>query len=428
MEGRKRVLIITYYWPPSGGSGVQRWLKFARYLPEYGIDPVIYTPSDPEPDVFDDSLMHDVPSGITVVKQPIGEPGQWLKRWQRRSSGSSAGEAAKPGLIMSWVRGNLFIPDPRVGWVKPSVAFLSGFLQREAIDTVITTGPPHSMHLIGLGLKKKEPGLRWIADFRDPWTTWGALDKFRLGARAQQRHLELEREVVSTADEVVTISPFYVRQFGQRFQRTVRLVTNGFDAEDFRDFRPETTERFVIRHVGIVHPEADLEPFLRVFGNWAQDHPQSELVFTGRVPAALRERVNRDPLLNRCTSFGTTVPHAELMSLYAQSAALLLVLSGYRDAEGFLPGKLFEYLATGLPVISCGPPDGDASALLTACRWPGMSAPSDEAGIRAQLDRAWHDWRSDNRRTPLSAEAMRWSRQALAGTYADLLFSLSKAH
>jgi len=419
---RQRILIITYYWPPSGGSGVQRWLKFARYLPGHGIDPVIYTPANPEADVFDESLLKDVPGGIRVVKQPIREPGQLIGAFRKLFGQKKASSgASRPGGMMSWIRGNLFIPDPRVGWVKPSVKFLEDFLQREPIDIVITTGPPHSMHLIGLQLKRQIPSLKWIADFRDPWTTWGALEKFRLGDRARRRHLELEREVVMTADEVVTISPFYVKQFSERFGRNITLLTNGYDEEDFRGFQVQHTSDFILRHVGIVHPELRLDPFFRVFRDWAANKPEVRLVFTGRVPDDVWQSVESDSLLRERIVFESSVPHTELLLKYAHSSALLLLLNGYRDAEGFLPGKLFEYLATGLPVVSSGPPAGDASALLTACGHSPLCAADDEAGMRLQLEQAYAAWKSGEAIHSLSDASSVWTRQEVTRKLADWL-------
>src|SRR5687768_9770887 len=173
----KKVLIITYYWPPSGGSGVQRWLKFVKYLRDYGWEPIVYTPSNPESPVNDDSLAKDIPSGITILKTEIREPYGLYKRFigRKKDEKISAGfltEKKKPKFaerIAVWVRGNFFIPDARKWWIKPSISFLSDYLTKNKVDAIVSTGPPHSMHLIAMGVKKKT-GIKWLADFRDPWT------------------------------------------------------------------------------------------------------------------------------------------------------------------------------------------------------------------------------------------------------------------
>ena len=157
----KDILIITYYWPPSGGSGVQRWLKFVKYLPANGFTPYVFTPSNPDFPLRDPSLLEDVPSEAEVIHFPIWEPYRLLDRVRRlfgKSGAPAASSAAEPGRLTAWLRGNFFIPDPRVFWVRPSVAFLRDFIRDRNIRTVITTGPPHSVHLIGLRLKSIQIG------------------------------------------------------------------------------------------------------------------------------------------------------------------------------------------------------------------------------------------------------------------------------
>ena len=174
----KRVLIITYYWPPSGGSGVQRWLKMSKYLPEYGWQPVIYTTENAEYPIVDPSLEKDVSPEAEVIRRPITEPYTFYKKFLgiKQEETVKVGftqeekkkKSWKSGLSM-WIRGNLFIPDARRWWVKPSVKYLKKYLQEHPVDAIISTGPPHSMHLIAMKLKEAT-GLPWIADFRDPWT------------------------------------------------------------------------------------------------------------------------------------------------------------------------------------------------------------------------------------------------------------------
>src|SRR5690606_24179404 len=185
----KKVLIITYYWPPSGGSGVQRWLKFAKYLPSYGWEPHVFTPENPSFGVRDPSLQRDVPPEAEVIHFPIWEPYDFFHRiaaWtgSKKNAGATAlapaGSKSFFGKLSTWIRGNFFVPDPRIFWVRPSAKFLPDYLKDNGIQTIITTGPPHSVHLIGLKLKEKLPHLRWLADFRDPWSEWGMWDSLRV--------------------------------------------------------------------------------------------------------------------------------------------------------------------------------------------------------------------------------------------------------
>lgn len=376
-EKGKKVLIITYYWPPSGGSGVQRWLKFVKYLPHFRWLPYVFTPQNPTFEVRDESLLKDVPGEAEILHFPIWEPYNFFFRLsrlfgsQRSARPTELVSAKKKGVfqtVSTWIRGNLLIPDPRIFWVKPSVKFLQDFIHDNAIENIITTGPPHSIHLIGLGLKRKNPSLRWLVDFRDPWSEWGFLDTIMAGKWARTYHKRLESEVLSKADEIITITPFYVRRFEVLSKRKVNLLTNGFDEDDFRDFGYQKSDRFMIRHVGIVNEKCDPRPFLRALGQAAEDSPEFSqkvsLEFIGEVHWQVRELIVGDEVLNRITTVTGNIPHEQLIKLYGSSSLLVLILTGYKDAEGFLPGKLFEYLATGIPVLGVGPAQGDAATLI----------------------------------------------------------------
>lgn len=212
----KRVLIITYYWPPSAGSGVQRWLKFSKYLPEFGWQPVIFTPENPDFSLQDESLKQEVDKHTEVLKFPIWEPYHLFRTLKKQGPKDTASilEYKDPGLLDQlavWLRGNLLIPDPRLFWIKPSVKFLEGIWEQNDFKAIITTGPPHSMHLLGRNLKRKT-GIPWLADFRDPWSTWEFLDTLKLSGFARKKHQKLERSVFEEADRLVTISPTFQKE------------------------------------------------------------------------------------------------------------------------------------------------------------------------------------------------------------------------
>jgi glycosyltransferase involved in cell wall biosynthesis len=430
----KKVLIITYYWPPSGGSGVQRWLKFAKYLPTYGWTPYIFTPENPSFDIKDQSLLNDVPADVEVIHFPIWEPYSLFLSLSRLFGGT--GSATATALvkvkkqssfqkISTWIRGNFFIPDPRKFWVNPSVKFLSSFLTDNKINTIITTGPPHSLHLIGLKLKKKNPALTWIADFRDPWSEWGLLDSLAVGARARQRHVELERQVLANADEIVTITPFYARRFSALSNKTVTLLTNGFDESDFEKMTFEKSSAFTIRHVGIVNEKCDPRPFMNsVADAMAANKNLAEKIrieFVGEVHQDFQQFVRDNSALNAVTFFPGNVPHKELMKIYGTSSLLLLVLTGYKNAEGYMPGKLFEYIATGLPIMAIGPEDGDAAALLNETSSGIMIDGDRKDEIELRLIDEFQRWSAGIQRRNISASALKYSRKAVAGELVKLL-------
>ncbi|HMK06024.1 MAG TPA: hypothetical protein VK476_00755, partial [Flavobacterium sp.] len=175
----KKVLIITYYFPPAGGPGVQRWLKFIKYLPDFDIQPIVYVPENPTYPIIDAQLMSEISDKAIVLKTKIFEPYGLASIFSKNktkkiSSGIIPSMRRQTSIdkFLLWVRGNLFIPDARVFWVKPSVAYLKKYISENNIDIIITSGPPHSLHLIGMKLKNVM-NVKWIADFRDPWTTIG---------------------------------------------------------------------------------------------------------------------------------------------------------------------------------------------------------------------------------------------------------------
>ena len=433
MDERK-VLVITYYWPPSGGSGVQRWLKFVKYLPKFGVTPIVFTPENPAFDIKDASLERDVPPEAEIIRFPIWEPYEAFFTISRLFGGKKStkptdlvGAGGQKGWFhkfSTWLRGNLLIPDPRVFWIKPSVRILQDIIRDNEIQTIITTGPPHSIHLIGLRLKKKIPSIRWLADFRDPWSEWGFLDTLMVGPIARGFHRRLEKKVLTQADIVTTITPFYVRSFEKLAGRKVELLTNGYDEDDFARLAPERTSRFVIRHVGIVNEKCDPRPFMQALKlAMAENDSLAELItldFVGEVHPAFRAYVENDPELKRVTTFTPSVPHKQLIDLYNHSSLLLLVLEGYKDAEGYMPGKLFEYIATGLPILGVGPEEGDASELMKSTGKGRMISGISVSQLSAFIAKCFMEWRnpSEKKFTYLQQD---YSRRAITAKLVDLL-------
>lgn len=423
----KKVMVITYYWPPSGGSGVQRWLKFVKYLPQFGWQPYVFTPENPSFDLKDESLFKDIPAEAEVLHFPIWEPYGVFNKLSGGGLKVNANSAPKADSLFSkisiWVRGNLFIPDPRMFWVRPSVKFLDDFLREKKIRHIITTGPPHSIHLIGLGLKKRNPSLKWIADFRDPWSEWGFLDTLKLTQFARRRHQQLEKKVLTTADKVTTITPFYVRHFERLGGRKVNLLTNGYDEEDFQDFTIERTDRFVIRHVGIVNEKCNPIPFMEAVAALCDQYPEFkhavQVDFVGQVNTHFARYVDEHTVLKTITKLTPTIPHKEVVKLYGKSALLLLVLTGYKDAQGYMPGKLFEYLATGLPVLGVGPEQGDAADLMRQAGWGIMVDSYNQDEIKAALEKHFRNWQSQ--RQLHNSGNMSFSRKSITRKLADVL-------
>lgn len=428
----KKVLIVTYYWPPSGGSGVQRWLKFAKYLDKAGWETFVLTPENPSFSISDPSLLKDVPPNTDILRLPIWEPYDAFYKlsglFGRKKPGAtdmiSTGNRSMFQKISSWVRGNFFIPDPRVFWVKPASSFLSDFIKSNNIDKIITTGPPHSIHLIGLKLKKKFPALKWVADFRDPWSEWDLLDTLSLSGAARKKHQKLEREVLHYADRVITIAPYHVKRFEALSGRVVDLVTNGFDTDDFAKVVRVRTEKFTIRHTGVVDELRDPRPFMLSLKKFLEStaNVPIEVEFIGNVNSSFKEFVRNDEVLSLITKFTNTIPHKELLQLYGKTDLLLLVLAHTALAPGNLPGKFFEYLASGIPIIAIGPVDGDAAEVLEKSKAGEIFSRENDVAMVEMLSRHYNLWKSGG--SVSTTDASLFTREKLTDKLIGILESL----
>ena len=243
----KKILIVTYYWPPFSGSGVQRWLKFAKYLPSFNWQPFIYTPKNPYIKSNDFSLMNDIPKDVQIWKTKIWEPYKlrnlfFKKKLPNQSEGIISNQKTYKNRILNWIRGNFFIPDPKVFWVKPSVKFLINKIKENNISHIITTGPPHSMHLIGLMLKEHFPHLKWIVDFRDPWTDYDMLEDFYLTESSTKKHHKLEKCVIQNADVILSVSETWCEKLKKMGASKIYLLTNGYDSSDFTSTKKNNAE------------------------------------------------------------------------------------------------------------------------------------------------------------------------------------------
>ena len=374
----KKVLIISYYWPPCGGAGVQRWVKFAKYLPQFGWEPTVYTPENPEMPVLDHSLEKDV-ENVKTLKQPIWEPYSLYKKFtgQNKDTKIQTGflsEKKKPAItekISVWLRGNLFIPDARKFWIKPSVGFLTKYLRDNPVDVIVSTGPPHSMHLIALGIKEKI-NIPWLADFRDPWTNIDYYKDLLLSGWADRLHHKLERDVLKTADKVITVSHHWSNDLEKIRNKKVDVITNGFDENDFNlPIEIKTDNSFTIAHVGSLF--IDRNPYLlwdaiaELCGEVSGFKKTLKLKFVGKTDYEVLDYLDKIHL-TACVEKINYLSHDEIIKIYKSSQVLLLLLSNVPNYKGHIPGKTFEYLASGRPILLVGPADGDASNIVNSTK------------------------------------------------------------
>ena len=369
----KRLLIITYYWPPTGGSGVQRWVKFSKYLPEQGWQPVVYTPENPEQLATDESLLADIPACAEVIKTPILEPYSIY----RRLTGGKKGEEVNPvnaqkknwkQRLSLWIRGNCFVPDPRIGWVRPSVRFLKKYLAEHPVDAVVTTGPPHSVHLIGRGLKRALR-VRWIADFRDPWTEMFYYKHLGLTKASDRLQHRLEQSVLDEADTVISVSPPVAADFQSKTKTPVVLITNGFDEDDFIPCHSERSEESEYRlvHTGLFAADGNPLNLWDALSERCAADPafrgRLQIRLAGKVDRAITDAIRERGLGPNLVELGY-LPHDETVREQRAADILLLPLRQEPEYAKVLPGKIFEYLAARRPVLGIGQEDGAAATVL----------------------------------------------------------------
>ncbi|KFF13561.1 glycosyl transferase family 1 [Chryseobacterium soli] len=375
---QKKILIITYYWPPAGGPGVQRWLKFAKYLPDFGWKPVIYTPENPSYPLLDESLLKDIPGDLEIVKTNIWEPYQLAEKLNKSNKKFKAGQfdvgsnQSWKSKLSIWVRGNFFIPDARVFWVKPSVKFLEQYLKEHKIDTVVTSGPPHSMHLVGLNLKKKLPHLKWIADFRDPWTEISYYKHLKLTKSSDRKHRLLENTVFNNADITLATSYTDAENFRSHGANAF-CITNGFDETDASAPLHMTTGttgqsgKFTLSYIGVLEQLRNPENLWKVLDDLVQtDTDFAEhftLKFAGRIDDKILQSIENSGIKNHILNLGY-LSHDKAIEEMQQSDILLITNFPNESSKGIIPGKIFEYLATGKQIISFGPAEADVSRIL----------------------------------------------------------------
>lgn len=388
----RRLLVITYYWPPAGGSGVQRWVKFCKYLPQYGWQPVVFTPSNPDIQSWDGSLLGDIPSGTEVIRRPIREPYALYRRLVPQRDAAqvnplSASNSSLAGRVFRALRGNLFIPDPRVSWVRPSVRFLKKYLAGHPVDAVVTTGPPHSMHLIGLGLKRAT-GVRWIADFRDPWTQMFYYKHLGLTEYADRRHHRLEKAVLDGADAVIAVSPPVRDDFAAMTSTPVELITNGFDEDDFLPAGQAALLRdddcFNIVHTGLLAADGNPLCLWNVLSAMCREDSRFasklRIKLAGKTDPQVIDSVRERGLGGNLVDLGY-LPHSRTVEEQCRADLLILPLRREPEYAKVLPGKIFEYMASRRPVLGIGQSDGAAARILEESGSGKMFDWDDEQGV-----------------------------------------------
>jgi len=421
---KKKVLIITYYWPPAGGPGVQRWLKFVKYLPKFGVEPIVYCPENPSYPLVDESLLEEIPNNITIIKQPIKEPYKAASFFSKDTKTISKGiipEEQKQSVVqraLLFIRGNFFIPDARKNWIKPSVAYLSNYINDNAIDTIITTGPPHSLHLIGLKLKA-EIGVKWFTDFRDPWTTIGYHNQLKLTKASINKHKAFEKQVLNTADEIIVTSNNTKKEFQAITKKPITVITNGYDVENISEVILD--KHFSIAHIGSLLSKRNPENLWSVLGELTKENKDFaahfKLTLVGAVGESVLKSINKYNLTNYLDNIGY-ISHNQSIKYQKKSQLLLLIEINSEDTKAIIPGKLFEYMVSNRPILSVGPKDTDVEDILKETNTGDYFNYEDKALLKSKILQYFEAFK-DNKLQSFPAGIQKYSRENLTKKLAE---------
>jgi glycosyltransferase involved in cell wall biosynthesis len=424
----KKVLIITYYWPPSGGIAVQRWVKFVKYLRGFGWEPVVYTVSNGDYQIIDKNLEGEVPEGITVIRRPIWEPYKLYRIFTKSKASEGnlsiklkkkAGLAARLSL---WMRSNVFIPDARRFWIKPSIRFLKDYLSKNPVGVVVSTGPPHSLHVIGLEVARST-GIPWVADFRDPWTSMDYYHDLRLTAWADGKHHALERAVLREARAVIAVGRTVQKEFEEKRGNSVTYIPNGFDPSDFGEGNVILDNEFTLVHAGSFFERRNPVSLWRALALLRDEsHPvihQLKIRFIGRVDPVVLDSLAEHGLMTKVESI-SHVPHLEAVRFMQSARVLLLPIDDFAGSKWVLTGKLFEYLAARRPILCVGPVDGDAADVIEETQSGKTFDFKDVEGLKKYIENQWKDFES-NRSGNITTKADQYSRKELTKRLAHLL-------
>jgi len=401
----KKVLIITYYWPPASGPGVQRWLKFAKYLPEYGWEPIILTVEGGSFPAMDEDLLQEVSTTTKVFRTKTWEPFGIYNRLRGKKGnqvevGGGAFTADKSIVrrIGTYIRSNYFIPDARIGWNKSAIAKASALIQEYNITYIVTTSPPHSSQLIGLELKKKHK-LKWLADLRDPWMSM-MYNQFLTRTKAStQKDQKYENQILENADHVTVVGDSMKKEFSDR-AHNITVITNGYDSDDLNhsETKQEAFEKFTLFFMGNFLSQQSFAFFWKTLKQFTHHDPEIANRFRMLIIGNVSEVVQKDIEHHNVTSFIDIEPfqsHDQVIRKMKRSHLLYLPIPKTEGNEMIITGKIFEYLASKLPILSIGPIGGDADYILRNTNRDKIISYGETDELLVQLQNAWSQWKSN---------------------------------
>jgi galactitol-specific phosphotransferase system IIB component len=427
----KKLLIITYYWPPAGGPGVQRWLKFVKYLPDFNIQPIVYIPENPTYPIIDEGLQSEVSDKAIILKNKIFEPYGLASffgksKTKKISSGIILNQKKQSFLekTLLWIRGNLFIPDARFLWVKPSVKYLKKYIQENNIDTIVTSGPPHSLHLIGLQLKK-DLNIKWFADFRDPWTTIGYHKALKLSSSAEKRHKALEAAVLKAADTIIVTSKTTKTEFQTITSRPIEVITNGYDVEKID--KQTLDKKFTLAHIGSFLSERNPTILWQALQELVTENTDFKndfrLKLIGATSQEVLDTIASFQLNNYVQNLGY-VSHQEAIEHQRKSQVLLLIEINSEETKSIIPGKLFEYMVSERPILAIGPKGSDFAEIITTTNTGVFFIYDDKERLKTLLLDYYSQYKNQNLKVN-AIGLQQYSRKNLTEQLANLVLHTS---
>lgn len=374
-----------------------------KYLPDFGIEPIVYIPENPTYPLLDENLIQEVSDKVTIIRKPIFEPyglASFLsKNKAKKISSGIIPNQKKQSFIertLLWIRGNLFIPDARIFWIKPSIKFLQKYIEEHKIETIITTGPPHSVHLIGLGLKKQNT-IKWIADFRDPWTTIGYHKDLKLSKKSAQKHNDLEKEVMNTCDQLLVTSPTTKTEFEQITSKPIEVITNGYDIENVS--KKPMDSKFTLAHIGSFLSERNprilwksLSELIKENRDFANDF---QLKLIGAVSKEVLETLKEFKLEKYVNHLGY-ISHKEALQAQRSSQVLLLIEIDSKDTNCIIPGKLFEYMVSERPILAIGPEQADFKNIIKETNTGKFFTYQAKEALKSQIETYYNQFKQNS--------------------------------
>ncbi len=425
----KKVLIISYYWPPSGGIGVHRCLKFTKYLQDFGWEPIVYAPLNAQYPYFDETNFKHIPKNVTILRRKIFEPFNLFKKISGRKKNDSANpvyvrdrKLSKIDQLAIWIRGNMFIPDARCFWIKPSVRYLKKYLKSHPVDAIFTDGPPHTNTEIGRRLSEATE-IPWLMDFQDPWTQVDYYDMLKIGKSADKKHNKLEKKAFEIAKKTTIVSPTWKKDLESIGAKNVDVIVWGYDEDDFLEEDPTPDTDFSIIHAGQLGYDRRPDTLITLLGdikkNNAEFGQKLKLKFAGTVDYAIVEMIKDAGLEDNYKPLGN-ISRPDAIELTRKAQLLLLPLNIADNAKGRIPGKLFENLRSKRPILCLGPAGSDVSNIIAKTETGKSFEYNDYEGQKAFIMSRFKKFTNgDNSVNPVGLE--QYTNKNLSGILAGFL-------